>query len=505
MIVIGIRYLTGYAVASTRVAPEWPPHPGRIFMAMAAAHFETGGVAEERDALERLEAEGAPALSVSGADLRSEVRAYVPVNDDHGGIFNRPRQDRAFHYARPYSDTVYLIWPTAEAGEPMRRALEQLCAKVTRVGHSSSVVQTWLLPDGSRPEPTLVPDRLVSGQRLRVAGAGTLKQLEGDFNADAILRYLEAEDLVATAKGKELSRLKSSMAEHFPQGRPQSRRPQLTNWQGYRQVQVESTDGSAVVDGPFDANILILSGEGSVLGLESTLQLTGALRRQALAPDPKATPEWLSGHQPSGEPSREAHVAFFPLPFVGDEHGDGHVMGLGMAIPRGVEAAELQKYLGPLFFDEYGEEQSIEIERPATWKWALTRETRERPPKTLRTVTWTGPSRFWATVTPIVLHHHPKKRPGDVERIVREAFVSALLPEPESVRIMAASYFTGAGHVKQMPPFEEGGRSMSNYQVHALVDFGQMVGGPVLVGRGRFRGYGLMRPLTKEEVTKWRS
>lgn len=45
MLTLGIRYLTGYAVASNvahRDEVEWPPHPGRVFMAMAAAHFETG-------------------------------------------------------------------------------------------------------------------------------------------------------------------------------------------------------------------------------------------------------------------------------------------------------------------------------------------------------------------------------------------------------------------------------------------------------------------------------
>ena len=39
-----IEYLTGYAVATdaaNREQAEWPPHPARVFMALAAAHFET--------------------------------------------------------------------------------------------------------------------------------------------------------------------------------------------------------------------------------------------------------------------------------------------------------------------------------------------------------------------------------------------------------------------------------------------------------------------------------
>ena len=42
MIAIGIRYLCGWAMAThpaDRNRAEWPPHPDRVFMALAAAHF----------------------------------------------------------------------------------------------------------------------------------------------------------------------------------------------------------------------------------------------------------------------------------------------------------------------------------------------------------------------------------------------------------------------------------------------------------------------------------
>ena len=48
-----IEYLTGYAVAtdpSSRQKPEWPPHPARVYMALAAAHFETDGSLEDKRA-----------------------------------------------------------------------------------------------------------------------------------------------------------------------------------------------------------------------------------------------------------------------------------------------------------------------------------------------------------------------------------------------------------------------------------------------------------------------
>ena len=54
---IGIRYLCGRAMAThpaDRQRAEWPVHPDRAFMGLAAAHFETGADAGERAALEWL-------------------------------------------------------------------------------------------------------------------------------------------------------------------------------------------------------------------------------------------------------------------------------------------------------------------------------------------------------------------------------------------------------------------------------------------------------------------
>ena len=58
MLAMSIRYLMGWAMATDpadRTRPEWPPHPDRVFMAMAAAYFEGGNAGDEREALEWLE------------------------------------------------------------------------------------------------------------------------------------------------------------------------------------------------------------------------------------------------------------------------------------------------------------------------------------------------------------------------------------------------------------------------------------------------------------------
>jgi CRISPR-associated protein Csb2 len=511
MIALGIRYLTKYAVATdlARGQAEWPPHPGRVFMALTAAHFESGADLSERTALEWLETAPVPEIRASDAYDRSEVRTYVPVNDDHGGIIRRLRQDRAFQRTRPDEDCAYLIWRTKPPVET-RALLGQLCRKVTRIGHSMSAVQMWVVPEGSEPQPTWIPSTERQDVRLRVASAGTLRALEVAFNGDAIQEYDAFAELPPLAKGKDKTRLRNEVQAKFPAGRPTSRRPQIATWQGY--TRLKGSQSEPIADGPFDEPFIVLTkSEGPVLGLESTLQLTGALRNAALNAARSDIPEWLSGHDATGAPSRREHVAFFPLPYVGSEYADGHVLGLGIAVPRKLSvrsgaslADELRRTFGPLFFDTAsGEEREISVWWKSVWKWSLERERRERPPTALQRATWTMPSRTWASVTPVVLHHHPKKREGEIERIVREAFVSALLPAPETVTIRSISAVQGAGHAMSVPLFADTGPNRCRFQTHVVARFAQPVRGPMLVGRGRFRGYGLFRPLPDTEALPW--
>ena len=77
MLAFGIRYLNGFVAA--RATPdsreaEWPPHPGRVFMALAAAHFQTGADVRERAALLWLEA-----LEKDGEPVTPRIAASSPM------------------------------------------------------------------------------------------------------------------------------------------------------------------------------------------------------------------------------------------------------------------------------------------------------------------------------------------------------------------------------------------------------------------------------------------
>jgi CRISPR-associated protein Csb2 len=513
MTTLGIHYLTGCAVATDRTTsdrPEFPPHFGRVFMAMAAAYFETHGNEEERAALEWLEAAGAPSVQAGTGHPRSTVKTYVPVNDNLDAEARtmpvpRSRQSRSFPTMRLDDPFVYLKWNSAIPAN-LQSGLERLCNKVTRIGHSSSLVQMWVAEGVASAGVEWQPSEDFSDRRMRITERGTLAYLARAFNAKAREEYGRLEEILEAPTGKLRKQTRKEIDERFPEGQPMPTRPVLTRWQGYTQLPARSEKDAAQFS-PFEPGLIIFTriAEQRVLGMEATLQLTSALRDAAMKATGQNVPEWLSGHQPDGKPSLKPHAAFFPLPFVGAKYADGHLMGLAMAIPRELDSygetkqETLRRVIGPFLFREDGQEKAIRLWRTkgaeVLWEWKLERETRDYPPMTLRAHTWTGPSAEWGSVTPVVLHHYPKRgRDSDVERILLQAFDSAGLPRPIAMRITPVSVFEGAGHVKSMPEFSEGGERLCRYQVHLVVRFPSVVEGPVLVGRGRFRGYGLLRP-----------
>lgn len=563
MFALGIRYLNGWAMAthpSDRERAEWPPHPDRVFMALAAAHFETGdegsGDVEERAALEWLQSLPAPSIAVGGYEQREIVTSYVPVNDteiarrgdeskrlaaiDKVGSLDkakdaglalmpefRSRQSRSFPLAIPHvlddaadgMPHVYLIWD-AEALARHQNALASLSAKVTSIGHSASLVQMWVEP--GPPPATLVPvDGVTATHRLRVSGDSRLEHLESRYKAGL--------------------------------------RPSASLWQGYGDPETV-VSGKSRAHSVFDPNVLILRRiEGPRLGLESTLQLTEALRGTILKSVHGQTcgcdkwntkspsfaearecyakmPEWISGHTPDGKPSEEPHLAFIPLADVGQPHARGHLLGVGIVAPWRVSPEE-QRALNPVLFytreDESPDDEryagtarqlDLTMGRAGVWRIELTDEDMRDPrehPVTLRQEVWTGRthgdsagSTMWATVTPIVFDRHPKETWSgsdaprvraekqaaywrEVESMIAEACERIGLPRPVEVVARPASHFVGvpsSGHMPRMLRKD----GTQKRQTHAVIRFDAPVTGPVLLGAGRYRGYGLCRPLSKE-------
>jgi CRISPR-associated protein Csb2 len=514
MLALGIRYLTGCVVAgdvADRRHVEWPPHPARIFMALAAAHFQTGEDPAERAALEWLqESPTPPQIHAPRHVERAVVTHYVPVNDKAGPSsapiqsavgLTRERQPRGFASAWLEEEIVYLLWPEADATAHFA-ALDSLCAKVTRIGHSASLVQMWASQEAPEKQANWVPDEAHATERFRVAGPDSLLYLERQFNARETDEYfrLNAAAADATDKGRQRN-AKATLRERFLKQPPQRLRPELSLSHGYAPPREER---KAVAPGTvFDPNLLVFAlcrvdGPYRHLDLAATLQLTGRFRQALLDHLGPEIPEVLSGH--SGlAPSEHPHVAIFPLPFVGHEHADGSILGVAVAVPRGIEAASRQRLLRCLSEVrreglKLGPLGAWRVERPETMAWR----------DTLNGRAWTAipdGARQWATVTPYVFDRHAKAKDRasyelELADSVRESWARVRESSEISVNvtITPVSAHLGAPPSHQFPRLARKDGSQCRH-THVILMFSGPVAGPILLGAGRYRGYGLARPL----------
>lgn len=527
MFALGIRYLNGWAMAAADGAKkeraEWPPHPDRVFMALAAAYFETEGSDNERAALEWLEQQGSPSFAgITEGHQRTLVTHYVPVNDaalsgnktvakavagmgtlatlKDCGLNQLPeyrsRQPRSFPLVVPQQPELYLVW-ALDLHEPHRTALTSLCRKVTHLGHSASFVQMWLT--GDAPEPNLVPREGVTRRRLRVYGPGRLGALEARCNRDAVIAYAELESRLSGATVKEKKTIKAEIQDQFPRGRPVSLRPETALATGYDQPRPLS---SATIPGSlFDPNLIVLTLSGQRLGLHSTLKLTETLRNAVMKACPdQPPPEWVSGHTSEGRATKKPHLAFIPLPFVGHEHADGHILGLALAVPRDVPGAETMRHLGPLLWDvDTGEAREIMLYDGRWLECRVQFELRESPPYNLQADTWTRSAARWASVTPITLDRHfdGKDKWERAAESIKDACERIDLPRPIDVLLHPVSLCEGAPRANEFPYLTRKSDGGQMHHGHAVLIFAEPVHGPLLLGAGRFRGYGLCRPLSQ--------
>ena len=294
--------------------------------------------------------------------------------------------------------------------------------------------------------------------------------------------------------------LTTHLAERFPDGQPTTpMRPPPGKWQGYARPRKAPPDSAP--RSLFDPHIVVLGINGARLALPATLKLTAALRgllmRECREQPP---PEWLSGHRLDGEPTSAPHLALVPLPFVGSPHADGRILGLALVLPRGLTPDAAGRCLEPILRDR---DSCLPQERRLFGgKWfecAVELETRERPPMNLGPDTWTAKSIAWASVTPVVLNRHFKgaDKWERAAESVKDACEHIGLPRPRDVLLHPVSLVEGVSHAREFPQLirkhDRGWQSHS----HAVLVFDEPVAGPVLIGAGRFRGYGLCRPMER--------
>jgi CRISPR-associated protein Csb2 len=478
MFALAVHYLTGRAAAKyfgSHDDPEWPPEPARLFCALVAALHTGGNLAEERMALKWLEQQEPPSISFSDWSERGAYTSYVPANDaavpknvtrgavkrEHFAILPeyRNRNGRTFPSLSPSQPVVHFIWPAADPTPRVVQAIGSIAGRIAYLGHSSSLVSVVI--SDRTPQARIMPSPDGTWGTLRVVREGYLEELERLF--DSYAAALQA------SKGAS----------------PRLSVP--TIFERYAEVG-ESRALRQFINGTFGEFHVFRFPPGCELALTATLAVADALRKAAMeksGPDPT---EVLSGHSADGRASQHPHVAFVPLPDVDHAHADGHLLGVAAVLPRVLDGSTRVSVLTALSRVEM-------LTFGKAGAWPITAVGGRPMVRGLDNRIWATSSRRWATVTPLVLERFPNRLySSETEEIISQACLHGGFPRPREIIITAVAPFIGVPAARNFPALSKPGQA-SRFHTHVILCFEGPVRGPMLLGAGRYKGYGLCRPV----------
>lgn len=443
----------------------------------ALASLSSAATAKERKAAEKEVAAAQEKLDAVLADVGLAPSSPSKKDLERGRALlpaTRTRQLRTFPVVVPESPTFYFHW-SAEAPAELRAALDRLCQRVTRLGHSSSLVRCVVVDEA--PSPNLVPDD-DGDVVLRTVGPGQLERLDQEH-----ARHRQVELRVLPAQPQRYGAPSTKDASERRPASVFSRREE--DW-----ILFERVGGAP-----------ILSSKGVELGR--------ALRAALLeAGDGKTLPSTLSGHSANGDKATAPHAAFVTLPFVGREHADASVQGIAIVLPHEISHDDRAQLLRLIAQWERARGANGDVVTLAGVDLPPVQLHRISVPgkSTLKPGFWSRASRRFVTATPIALDRHPGNLRSNVERTANKAAFEAQqsigdacerigLPRPSSVDVSFAPLLVGSQHAHAFRSRAQHPNRPARVRVHADVVFDEAVRGPVLIGAGRFFGLGLCLPM----------
>lgn len=488
MLALEVEYLTGRAVATargSRSSAEWPPHPLRLFSALVAACEECDAEEAEREGMRRalrwLETLPPPEIHVSRARKRTALVTYVPVNDatltDGAKLLpaSRSRQERFFPTMIPEDPRATFVWSDADRQEiaAHRDSLRRLAAEMVYLGHSSSLVRGGLVEDPPEQRLVWAPDASGRGRPriLRTIGVGRFEQLRDfhDRSREFERRYDPPDEpqLPYAVRGEQRDDPPETVFGHTEH-----------EWFVFQFVPKQSRP------------------------LPMCLRLAVKVRT-ALMQLSDPAPPIISGHE-GDRVSGRTHLAIVPLAYVDHFHADGTIKGIAVVLPRGLSLEERRPVIQALaqLKELTFQEGALGLEPVGTAENL----------KSLQAWQYWPVRDRWASVTPVVFGHFPRKRIDEprMQRVVADSLAQiGLKDELEEVRISQISPIRGVPHALAFPTLDTRGKPVwktrtadsrqlkkldGRVRAHVELIFKRPVQGPILLGAGRYYGLGLCRP-----------
>lgn len=456
---------TAMAGTASRDAAEWPPSPARLFSALVAADG-TGGRSRVTDSTELLMVEAAPPpIIVADPEqqvLRSHVEdRYVVVDDHHEGSVQE-YVGRASALVRPgvrMAPTIPRVDYIWDGLDLTGRHIRALAARAARIGYLGCADSPARVTVTEEARPINEEGRMWRPQDdgrvvLPVPFTGALGELDRAYEL--------------WLSGQQVRR------SWFRTQRARYRSPD----------QAPSTAPRPVV--------LWLCLSSTVPG-RMVLSVTEALRDSVLelyeahvAGSRDEVPPVLHGHGYQTPGYQHAH--WLALPHVGYRHAKGSIHGVAVWLPAQTDPTVIEGLRTALW-------HLRTLTRPGWFKVGIDMHTGQQRPWAANPQRWRGPARRWISAFPVV--HERWQRPGPcLEEISRWCRNAGLAADPVDFRLCRVPLIQGGVTLRPHEVARKGkpARPFS----HLEVTFAQPVRGPIVLGRMRQFGLGLMAPADQD-------
>lgn len=449
---------TGTSHTGRLTQGEWPPAPSRLLAAMIAADG-TGERCRVTDGheLRLLEQAGPPVIHADPDPHHQELQTrYVVLHT--GGSEKKTHHEYAarsgvavhpgVRVATRYNHATF-IWEEIDAPLETVDALKLRAARIGYLGTADSPVRVRVLtkkPDHIDPKTAFVPD-ITGNVYINVPKEGHLQLLDAMFN-----EWVE--------RGAAVGR---------------SQYPALRNLVAYRHPSVDIRIRD--LEGSFVSLRLHVSVSGRKVGFLTNLFKKAVLNQhQRIHGEP---PPVLHGH---GFKEKGYELArFLALPNVGYEHSKGQIHGLAVWLPPGLDSIVSRKISDSVRAVRklYVSGREIKV---APWE-------EETAPYAANPDRWTGRSRRWVTAIPAIYERYTTLTLDEVAKWCTHAG----LPKPIKFRSSRHPLVRGGINLAPVEVHRHGRPSLPYSHVELV--FTESVSGPVVIGSGRQRGFGLCIPV----------
>jgi CRISPR-associated protein Csb2 len=221
--------------------------------------------------------------------------------------------------------------------------------------------------------------------------------------------------------------------------------------------------------------LLVKRLERTRLDLRFAGVVCAALRSAVLSLAGDDAPSTLHGHGDS------AHTAYLALGDVGRPHATGLIAGVALAVSRGLDPGTQRACM-----QAFG---AVEVLKLGPGMRSLSLLDDLGGSVALRPERWARPARSFATVTPVILDRFPRGARTEEDELVTSLVNAGFTEQLVRVEVLAGPAVRGGVLVSDLQGEIPPGR-----RVHARIEFAKPVRGPLVAGRGRFRGIGLFLP-----------